>query len=359
MASGAYKRGVWRVRPTAADRVSRRFHRNGDDLDWSRDVRWREGFLRRHPAIRIGAKLLLLVVVAVLAGGAGLLLGYLTNTVGSLQSNDWRTVQAAKKHLVPAPAGSPVTVLFLGSDRARPSGPGHVDSMLLARLDPASHETALLFIPRDLLAAVPGHGRQPIAAAYRLGGAVLALETIESLTDVPVNHFLDIDFQGFIDIVDTLGGVHVVVPSGLGTPPGPSWASAPLQPGPGLLDGRQLLTYVRLEEDAYGGEGWLADQGTILAQVRSRLASQVDWTHPRGTLRLLKQATRNAVSDIAGLRSWYHLVRLVASPNEHVSQVRLTGHTVKTGHGTIVIATPALVKQAVQAFLARSSGSGS
>ena len=105
------------------------------------------------------------------------------------------------------------------------------------------------------------------------------------------------------------------MPSGLGTPPGPSWASAPLQPGYRLLGGRQLLSYVRLEEDAYGGEGWLAGQGTILTELRRQLVAQMDWTDPLDALRLLKQATRNAVSDIAGLRGWYDMARLLAAAN--------------------------------------------
>ena len=358
MASGAHKWGSWHVRSAAADdRAPGRVARGSDETYWTTGAP-REGFLRRHPGIRIVAAVLLLGVVGVAAFTAGSILGYLTNTLGSLQSHDRPTVAAAKRHLVAAPSGAPVTILFLGSDRRQPRGPGHVDSMLLMRLNPATHRMALLFIPRDLLARVPGHGVQPIADAYRLGGPVLSLEAVEGLTRLPINHFLDVDFQGFIDIVNTLGGVHAEVPAGLGTPPGPSWASAPLTPGYERLNGRQLLSYVRLQEDAYGGEGWLAGQGAILAQLRSQLAAQVDWTDPLGSLRLLKQATRNTVSDIAGLRSWYNMAKLlVDSEHGHISQMRLTGRTVKSGDTTAVVATPARVTQAVRAFVSSSSGS--
>jgi LCP family protein required for cell wall assembly len=302
------------------------------------------------------AVVLLLGVVALAAFAAGSVLGYLNNTLGSLQSHDRPTVEAAKKHLAAAPSGAPMTILFLGSDRRQPRGPGHVDSILLVRLDPATRRMSLLLMPRDLLAPVPGHGVQPIAAAYRLGGPVLTLETVEQLTDIPINHFLDVDFQGFIDIVDTLGGVHVDVPSGLGVPPGPSWARATLRPGYGLLDGRQLLSYVRLEEDVYGGEGWLASQGAILTQLRSRLAAQTDWSDPLRALRLLKQATGNSVSDIAGVHSWYDLARLVvASEHGRITQIRLTGRTVGTGDAKTVTVAPARIRHAVRMFVAASS----
>lgn len=354
MVSGTHRWSSWRARSAAGGRAALRVERGFDETDWTGR---RESFWRRHAAIRIAATVLLLGVVGLAAFTAGSVLGYLTNTLGSLQSHDRPTVKAAEQHLVAVPPGAPMTILFLGSDRRRPRGPGHVDSILLVRLDPATHRMALLFIPRDLLAGVPGHGVQPIAAAYRLGGPVLALEAVERLTSLPINHFLDVDFQGFIDIVNALGGVHVTVPSGLGTPPGPSWASAPLRPGNGRLDGRELLSYVRLEEDAYGGEGWLAGQGAIVAQLRAQLASRADWTDPLGTLRLLKQATSNSVSDIAGLRSWYDLIKLlVASEHGRISQIRLTGRTVGSGEATTVSAAPARVRQAVRAFVAAAAG---
>ena len=349
MASGTRKRGFWRARHGQSD---------SDQVYWTRGSPAYAGFWSRHTRIRIAAKVLALCLVPIVAFLAGSLAGWLNNTLGSLQSNDRPTVLAIRHQLVTPKPGVPVTILLLGSDRRQPRGPGHVDSILLARLDPATHRMALLFIPRDLRAKVPGHGSQALAAAYRLGGPLLTLETIKSLTGVPINHFLDVDFQAFIDIVNALGGVRSVVPPGLGTPPGPSWAAASLQPGYHRLNGRQLLSYVRLEEDAYGGEGWLAGQGAILAELRRQLATQVDWSHPLGALRVLKQATRNTLSDIAGLRGWYDTTKLLAgSERGRVNQVHLTGRTVKSGGVTTVVASRAQIQQAVQTFLSPAVGS--
>jgi LCP family protein required for cell wall assembly len=349
VAFGARKRGSWHVGHGARD---------PDQTYWTRGSPAYAGFWRRHTRIRIAAKVLALCLVPFVAFLAGSLAGWLNNTLGSLQSNDRPTVVAIKHQLAAPRPGVPVTILVLGSDRRQPRGPGNVDSILLARLDPASHRMALLFIPRDLRARVPGHGRQAITAAYRLGGPLLTLETIKGLTGLPINHSLDVDFQAFIDIVNALGGVHSLVPPGLGTPSGPSWASAPLQPGYRLLDGRQLLSYVRLEEDAYGGEGWLASQGTILSELRRQLATQVDWSHPLGALRVLKQATRNTLSDIAGLRGWYDTAKLLTgSEHGRVSQVHLTGRTVRSGGVTTVVAGPAQIGRAVQAFVSSATGS--
>lgn len=358
MAFGADKRGSSRAGSGPASRgAARSGRRDNDEAYWDRGSAGHAGFWQSHARVRIAAKVLALCVIPVLAFLAGSLAGWLNNTLGSLQSNDRPTVTAIKHQLVTPRPGAPVTILILGSDRRQPRGPGHVDSILLARLDPATHRMALLFIPRDLRAPIPGHGRQPIAAAYQTGGPLLTLETVKGLTGLPINHFLDVDFQAFIDIVNALGGVHSTVPPGLGSPPGPSWAAAPLQPGYHLLDGRQLLSYVRLEEDVYGGEGWLAGQGTIFAELRRQLATQVDWNHPLSAMRVLKDATRNTLSDIAGLRGWYDTAKLFTD-SEHggVVQARLKGRVSKSGGVTTVIADPAQIRQTVQAFLSSATG---
>ena len=264
MASDAQKRDPRHSRPSAGDEPTpaptqrapapAEPDRDVDEGYWSTDAAEQPGFLRRHPALKIAVSLLLLCAVGGVAFVAGSLLGYLNNSL-DLQSHDRATVNAVRRHLTAVRPGVPVTVLMFGSDRSQPRGPGHVDSILLARLDSAHHRVALLFIPRDLRTQVPGHGMQTVAAAYRLGGPALALETVKSLTHVPINHFLDVDFRGFIDIVDALGGVRTTVPTGLGPAPGPSWAAASLQPGYHLLDGiRQCLVkndgYLRSPEQS-------------------------------------------------------------------------------------------------------------
>ena len=77
---------------------------------------------------------------------------------------------------------------------------------MLVRLDPRTKSISMLSIPRDLRVEIPGYGTDRINAAYSYGGAPLALKTFKPLTGLPVNHFIDINFIGFVDIVDYLGG---------------------------------------------------------------------------------------------------------------------------------------------------------
>ena len=110
---------------------------------------------------------------------------------------------------------SPNTVLVLGSD-ARPKGtkeaganvigtPSRSDSIMLMRV--GGGKNATLSIPRDTVVDIPGHGRNKINAAYALGGPSLAIETVESYLGIKVNHLVEVNFENFPQLIDSLGGV--------------------------------------------------------------------------------------------------------------------------------------------------------
>jgi LCP family protein required for cell wall assembly len=81
------------------------------------------------------------------------------------------------------------------------------DSIMVLRAGGGAFEK--LSIPRDTLAAIPGFGNDKINAAYRFGGAPLMVETVEQLLGIELNHVAIVDFAGFRDLIDALGGVDV------------------------------------------------------------------------------------------------------------------------------------------------------
>jgi LCP family protein required for cell wall assembly len=123
------------------------------------------------------------------------------------------------------PAGR-INILVLGSDK-RPEHLGlspRSDTLILVNLDTQTRVVRMLTIPRDLAVEIPGYrGLQKINAAYFLGeqergpggGQSLAVETVSELLDVPIDYYVMINFQGFLTLVDTLGGVDVDVPAEL------------------------------------------------------------------------------------------------------------------------------------------------
>ena len=168
------------------------------------------------------------------------------------------TVQYGRELLRPdTEPGEPVNFLVVGTDSsidvrsdAGADGAGGVasggralaDVIMLLRLDPGAKSAWVLSIPRDLWAEIPGAQDHKINSALLIGGAPLLLATVSSMFDVEINHYVEMDFAGFQQVVDALGGV-------------PVWFSHPVRdpkshlsietPGCHVLGGEQALQYVR------------------------------------------------------------------------------------------------------------------
>ena len=149
-----------------------------------------------------------------------------------------------------APTGnilrSPQVTLVLGSDSRGAGSTARADSILLMRSDPGKHLISLLSIPRDLRVPVPGHGATKINAAFAYGGAPLLIRTINSLAGFDVNHVVLVDFSGFKELIDSLGGVTVYNPRVIESSQpfdGHDWH---FKKGTITLDGRRALAYSRI-----------------------------------------------------------------------------------------------------------------
>lgn len=174
------------------------------------------------------------------------------------------TVAASTATPVPAfvlPAGSdqPITVLLLGSDR-RPQEktPSRTDAVILLRINPQTQRVSLLSFPRDLIVSIPGYGAARINAAHVYGdvypalggGKKLATKTVSQLIGVPIDYTVLTDFAGFINIIDTLGGVPVDITKDLYDSQFPTmdykYREVSFQVGTSTMDGVTALTYSRI-----------------------------------------------------------------------------------------------------------------
>jgi polyisoprenyl-teichoic acid--peptidoglycan teichoic acid transferase len=144
------------------------------------------------------------------------LLGYLAFRSGIKEANK-RLDPRAVRALTPQEGmmlSNTSNTLILGADvgGARGGTQGRSDSIVIVRTDPDNHRIALLFIPRDLRVDIPRHGSQKINAAYAFGGAPLAIQTVQSVTGLQINHVIVVDFSTFGKLIDALGGITVNVP---------------------------------------------------------------------------------------------------------------------------------------------------
>lgn len=159
------------------------------------------------------------------------------------------TPESAAASAKSSPAPQPFTMLLLGTDNRGQAGDARTDSILFARIDPEKKRVWLLSLPRDTRAEIPGHGVAKLNKAYTLGGAALTIDTVEQLLGVPVNHYMEVNINGFKRIVDVLGGVWVDVDVEIDDPKAaaanPGREGQHIEKGHQKLSPAQALVYVR------------------------------------------------------------------------------------------------------------------
>ena len=153
------------------------------------------------------------------------------------------------------PAGDALNVLVIGTDRrsdvpttgsdARAAawvpGAQRSDALMLLHIAADRRSAAMISIPRDTWVNVPGYGMHKINAAFSFAGPSLAIETVELLTNVRIDHLAVIDWSGFEALIDAAGGITVDVPATVtDSARDVTWTA-----GEHLLDGEQALDYVR------------------------------------------------------------------------------------------------------------------
>src|SRR5690606_22041104 len=115
------------------------------------------------------------------------------------------------------------------------------DVVMVARLDRAEGEALILSIPRDTLVPIEGHGENKINSAYAFGGAPLMVKTVRGAFDLPLHHYVEIDFAGFQSLVDELGGVRMTFAHAARDPK----SRLDVPAGSVTLDGFQALAFAR------------------------------------------------------------------------------------------------------------------
>ncbi len=100
-------------------------------------------------------------------------------------------------------------ILLIGSDAKTSDQRGRSDSIMILTVDARSKSLKLVSLARDTLVNIPGHGYEKLTHAYAYGGAKLLLDTIESNFKIQIKDYISINFNSFIDLVDSLGGVEV------------------------------------------------------------------------------------------------------------------------------------------------------
>ena len=182
-------------------------------------------------------------------------------------------------------SGSRINILLLGSDTDQKftSGSYLAQTDIVITIDPATKKVGMLSIPRDFYINVPGNGMHKLDEAYSLGGVALSRLTIYQDFGIPINYYAWVGLDGFIKVIDAVGGVNVDVlhpitddnyPDDVGNKTGDIYAYKRLYipPGPQHLSGPDALEYVRSRHaDLVGDFGRSARQQQVLGALKTKL----------------------------------------------------------------------------------------
>ena len=157
-------------------------------------------------------------------------------------------------------------------------GNGRTDTILFVHIPrPFSGEpTTMVSIPRDSYVEIPGYGSDKINAAFAEGGPALLAQTVEQATGVRLDHYAEIGFAGFGEVVDGLGGVEICPADAISDP----LAGIELGPGCQTVDGRNALGYVRSRATPRADLDRMLHQREFMASMLHRASTPWTWVNP-------------------------------------------------------------------------------
>lgn len=200
--------------------------------------------------------LITLLGLFLIAGGVVAYMIYqLSNVTSSSQQELDRGEKSDYREEAVDPVTDPVSILFLGLDSRDGELKGRTDANILTTFNPDDNSIKMVSIPRDSRVEIPGRGMDKLNHAHAFGGVDLTIETVENLFDIPVDYVVTINFEAFIEIIDTLGGVEVDVPfTFTEMDSGDNKGALTIEEGNQTLNGEEALAFVRMRKQDPSGD---------------------------------------------------------------------------------------------------------
>jgi LCP family protein required for cell wall assembly len=230
------------------------------------------------------------VLVLLASGGGWLLAGYVSSHLGRVNAG----TSAA------GPSG-PLNILLAGVDiragltkrQQRVLHVGHAtghnsDTLMVVHVTADHRHISVVSLPRDSWVRIPGFGMNKINAAIGLGGPTLMVRTVEQATGLTINDFVEVNFLGFVKIIDALGGVDVCLPYAVNDP----YSGLHMSAGRHHVGGIRALQFARDRHSfALSDLARISDQQQLLSSVLSEAVSSGTLTNPVKFSRFLAAAT--------------------------------------------------------------------
>lgn len=210
-------------------------------------------------------------------------------------------VPAVAQHLDPKTDGEPETTLVVGVDKGSVPGEeaSRTDIIMLVSVNPSGDKAAVISVPRDTRVTIPGRsGYDKINAAHAYGSSGLTIDTVKQFTGLPINHYVEIDFEGFKQIVNALGGVRMNVEKAIH-----DRYAGDVEAGDRVLNGDEALALVRARHDLNSVPGGDLDrvknQRKFLQAMLSTIAHQ---RNPFKLMDVVEAVSVNVKTDLTFLK---------------------------------------------------------
>ena len=148
----------------------------------------------------------LVAIVLAVSGYAGMQYISFQNALSKMNSNDkGEVLPVVDKEIIT----DPFSVLLLGIDE-RENDSGRSDTMIVLTVNPKEGTVKMLSIPRDTRTDIIGNGTtEKINHAYARGGVEMTIDTVENLLNIPIDYHVTVNMEGFLSVVDTIGGITI------------------------------------------------------------------------------------------------------------------------------------------------------
>jgi LCP family protein required for cell wall assembly len=239
------------------------------------------------------------VVVLFVSGAAWGFTSYINDSIGRVNAGTAGT-----------PSSGPLNMLLAGVDvrsgltrhqqlalHVGDTVSSNSDTLMLIHVSGDRSHVTVVSLPRDSWVNIPGHGMNKINAAYGLGGPRLVVQTVEQLTGLTVNDFIQVNFLGFVKVIDALGGVNICLPYAVDD----RYSGLHLPAGLHHVDGITALEYARDRHSfALSDLARIQDQQRLMSSMLKEAISSGTLADPVKLTRFL-QAALAAVKVDQGL----------------------------------------------------------
>ncbi|SIO19595.1 transcriptional attenuator, LytR family [Carnobacterium alterfunditum] len=220
-----------------------------------------------------GLKIFLIIVLALFIA-LGLFIWKIYSDVAGTTDKIYKDVETeeVRESSVDINKKEPFSILLLGVDTGDlgRTEQGRSDTMMVLTVNPNTDTTTIVSIPRDTRTEIVGHGTtDKINHAYAFGGTSMSVNTVQSMLDIPIDHYVEVNMQGLQDVVNAVGGVQVTSPL--------TFSSEGYNFTEGVtasLDGKAALAYSRMRyDDPTGDNGRQERQRQVIQATVEKVAS--------------------------------------------------------------------------------------